>query len=89
MQRIEALHFDITSNYHDWIRIGYAIATEYGEAGRELFHRFSQFYPRYSAQQTDKVYSYILQSNRGTVRLATIFQIAKEYGIYFKQTLNA
>ena len=44
IQNIEANHIDIAPNYNDWINIGFAFADEFGESGRSLFHRVSQYY---------------------------------------------
>ena len=37
--RIELANTDITSNYADWIKIGFAFANILGDGGRQYFHR--------------------------------------------------
>jgi hypothetical protein len=49
IQQIEEKQIDITTAYSDWRNIGFALADEFGEDGRDLFHRISYFYTDYSA----------------------------------------
>ena len=48
IQRLEAQRRDVTTSYHDWFRIGMALATQFGESGRNYYHRISCYYPRYT-----------------------------------------
>lgn len=43
---------DITSNYQDWLRLGFIYAS-LGEAGRPLYHQLSQFNRSYAKEDTD------------------------------------
>ena len=47
---IEQSATDITKNYVDWRNIGFAIAEEYGESGRNYFHRISKFHSSYDSK---------------------------------------
>lgn len=78
---IEANRTDITSTYSDWVNIGFAFADEFGENGRNLFHRVSQFYPDYSATECDKQFDNCLKSKGHGVSLKTFFYLAKDAGI--------
>ena len=60
--RIEAAHTDITANYSDWRDIGFALADEFGESGREYYHRVSRFYPNYSSTDCNKQYDQCLKA---------------------------
>ena len=53
LKQIEANRIDITAGYHTWRDLGFAFANEFGEAGRDYFHRVSQFYTGYDIQKTD------------------------------------
>lgn len=53
---------DITERYKDWIDLGYAIASELGEEGRERFHLISDAYPKYDRSECEKQYNSILHS---------------------------
>ena len=81
IQSIEANRTDITSSYSDWVNIGFAFADEFGENGRNLFHRVSQFYPNYSATECDKQFDNCLKSKGHGVSLKTFFYLAKDAGI--------
>lgn len=81
IQSIEANRIDITSAYSDWVNIGFAFADEFGENGRNLFHRVSQFYPNYSATECDKQFDNCLKSKGHGVSLKTFFYLAKDAGI--------
>ena len=48
VSRIESAHTDITSDYANWVSLGFAFANEFGEAGRSFFQRVSRFYPDFS-----------------------------------------
>lgn len=81
IQSIEANRTDITSSYSDWVNVGFAFADEFGENGRNLFHRVSQFYPDYSATECDKQFDNCLKSKGHGVSLKTFFYLAKDAGI--------
>ena len=55
-------NIDITARYKDWIDLGYAIANELGEDGRERFHLISDAYPKYNRSECERQYNVILQS---------------------------
>ena len=81
LQQIEERHLDITFDHDHWYRTGFAFADQFGEAGREYFHRACQFYPTYSREETDRQYDYCLHNNREGVTIRTFFGYAKDAGI--------
>ena len=80
-QIVEARRLDITGDYHRWLNIGFALVEGLGEYGRDFFHRLSQFYPSYSEAEADKQYDKCMRAHGTGIRLATLFQYAKEEGI--------
>ena len=52
---------DPTSDYADWFQLGCAIASEYGEVGRHMFHKVSSNYHSYDYEEVDKKYDSILR----------------------------
>lgn len=73
---------NICEDYHDWIKVGFAICDEFGESGRRYFHEISKFSPKYSFQRTDKQYDYFLKSNGSSkVNISTFYYFAKINGI--------
>ncbi|WKN29754.1 DUF3987 domain-containing protein [Porifericola rhodea] len=81
VEQIEAKQIDITSAYEDWRNIGFALADEFGESGRDLFHKISCFYPDYSQSECDKQFEKCLQSKGTGISLKTFFYHAKNAGI--------
>lgn len=78
---IEASGIDITSDYTDWFRIGTAIASTYGEQGREYFHIISKFHNSYTIMECDKKYDQCLRDANPSITIGTIFHLAKQHGI--------
>lgn len=72
---------DMTSGYDNWVNIGFALSSEFGEAGRELYHRLSRFYPNYTREETDRQYDSCLKSKGSGITINTLFHYAKEAGI--------
>lgn len=81
IQRLEESHTDITSNYADWRDVGFALADEFGESGRDYFHRVSIFYPEYSHSDCDKQYDNCLKANGHGVSIKTLFHLVQQAGI--------
>lgn len=83
---IEAKGIDLTDTYDKWLRIGMAIAHDFGEDGRVLFHRVSRTYSKYDYVETEKKYDNFLKSQPkgSTATCATLFYYAKQAGIELK-----
>lgn len=81
LKRIEANHIDLTADYADWCRLGFAFAHAFGEGGRTFYHRLSAFYPGYQPQETDRQYDACLKSRGEGVTLKTFFHMARMAGI--------
>src|SRR5688572_25450512 len=75
---IEEQRLDITSIYADWRNIGFGFADAFGEDGRSLFHRVSQFCPDYSVQDCDKHFDKYLKSKGRGITIRTFFYLAKQ-----------
>ena len=92
VEEVERSGMDLTSTYDSWLRIGFALCSEFGEAGRELFHRLSRFHPKYNIRETDRQYTNCLKSRGRGVTLGTLFGIAKECGFdigcLYRQAIN-
>ncbi len=81
VKRLEEAHTDITANYSDWRDIGFALADEFSECGRDYFHRVSRFYPDYSHSVCDKQYNNCLKAKGHGVTIKTFFHLAQQAGI--------
>jgi len=71
---------DVTDNYDDWLRIGFALASEFGADGLSFYHRLSQFSPKYDHAATEKKYAELLRNGR-RVKIGTFFKIMEQNGI--------
>ena len=84
VRRIEAFGIDLTSQYDDWVRLGYAFANEFGEGGRRYFHRVSQFHSGYRPKECDGQYDACLRSKGSGVTLRSFFAMAHNAGVNVK-----
>jgi len=73
---------DIAPEYDQYLKIGFAFADEFGEAGRSRFHAVCSPYPKYTRKQTDIQYDKCLKSNTGETSIGTFFFYCKEKGIW-------
>jgi hypothetical protein len=87
IQMICNTHTDITSHYSDWMKIAFALNSEFGEAGRQYFHEVSQYHPEYDLEEADRKYNQCRQPGRITI--ASFFEVCKRYGITWKQNAVA
>lgn len=78
---LEKRHIDITHSYENWIKVGFALCTTFGEQGRDYYHRIGRMYPRYTIEETDKTYTQLLAKNNGSTTLGSIVFMAKEAGV--------
>ncbi len=81
IQLLKANHADITSGYTEWLKVGFAIASEFGEGGRRYFHDISSLYTGYDATECDKKYDECLKSDNGRTNISTLFYLAEQQGV--------
>lgn len=74
---VERKGMDITGNYLDWVRLGFAFANAFGEGGRGFYHRLSQFHSHYNPNETNRQYDNCIKTNRGQVTLGTAIKLMK------------
>lgn len=79
-------HIDITGDRKQWFAIGCSLASEYGEAGRVVYHEFSKHYKNrhyhYTKEETDNMYDSCLQSyTRYHYTIGTFYYYCKQYGV--------
>jgi len=72
---------DITSGYENWRNLGFALAHEMGEGGRQMYHDLSRMNSQYTPKECDKQYDACLRSNGNGITIASFFHMAKEAGI--------
>ncbi|WP_062056013.1 DUF3987 domain-containing protein [Aquimarina longa] len=83
--KLEASAIDITANYEDWVKVGFAFASAFGQQGATLFHRVSKFYQGYEYKKCQYQYEQCLKNKRTGVTLGTFFHFTKLAGIQLKK----
>ena len=86
--RIESTQTEITANYSDWRDIGFALADELGEAGRDFYHRISRFYSGYSPADCNLQYDKCMKAKGHGITLKTFFHLAKHAGIDISSSMS-
>jgi hypothetical protein len=81
ISEIEKTATDITGNYETWRNLGFALSEEYGEAGREYYHRISRFYIKYNYQECDKQFTNCLKAKGSGVNISTFYYMAHQNNI--------
>lgn len=81
LKYIENNQIDITASYNDWYYVGMSLATVYGEAGRDYYHRVSKFHQNYNYQATDKKFDNFLATSMGRLTLGTLCYTLKKYDV--------
>jgi len=81
VRQIEDRCLDLTNEYDQWVRIGFALADAIGEEGRSYFHRVSRFYPGYEVDKCDEQFDKCVKSTNTGITIATFFYYARDHGI--------
>lgn len=75
-------NIDITADYKDWFAVGCAIASEYGENGRQKFHCISAKNSKYNTAKCDIQYNRCLRTYTGKgFTIASFFYFCKRCGL--------
>lgn len=70
--------WDITESYADWVRLLSALASTFGEAGRDYAHRISALYGGYDYQETESKFNDLLRHPEYKTQIGTFFYIARQ-----------
>jgi hypothetical protein len=68
-------------NYDKYIRIGFAIASEYNSSGLDYFKAICQNGSKYDPEKIEKHYNNFCKSSNNGVSIATVYYYAKEAGL--------
>ncbi len=85
---LKAAHVDITADYNDWLKVCFALAGEFGEAGRQYCHDISSLYPNYNPAECDTKYTECLKAESGRTDISTLFYLAKNHGVTLERPRN-
>jgi hypothetical protein len=78
--------YDLTAGvYSNYLSIGFALASEFGEKGREYFHAVAAQNTKYDPAKADRQFTYCLRdTGQSKVTIATFYYYAKEAGVELK-----
>lgn len=80
--QITSQGIDITdSEYDKFLKVGFAIASEFGESGLNYFQNIVQFSHKYNQKVAEKQYLNCCKSNNSGITISTLYYYAKEAGI--------
>ena len=80
-EQVESQGLDIAYKYDKFTEVGYAIANDCGEEGREYFHRLCKLCPKYDEKETDNLFSGGLKNGRKKNGLGSVFKLASDAGV--------
>ena len=74
---------DLTTTYEEWTKVGFALAHNLGESGRDIFHTLSCQHPNYKYDECDRKYTQLLAASPSSnpITIKTLFQMAKDFNI--------
>lgn len=81
VELIESTHTDIAFEYHDYWKLALAIAGEYGECGRNYFHRICQQSTKYDEKDANFRYTNAMFKGRGVVHISSAYWLAENAGL--------
>lgn len=84
LNQIDEKEIDITGDYRQWIKLGFAIGGQYQENGLEFFKAISKYSDKYNEQICEKQYEYCCRKYEGNDKPVTIksfYYIANEFGL--------
>lgn len=81
IRKLLSLGANIAESYHDWWRLGCALAWELGVEGREYFHRLSALSAKYNERECEAKWRECLRVSDGRTTRGTIFWMAEQAGI--------
>ena len=82
INEVNSAGVDLTQDdYQRYLSIGFALANEFQEGGREYFHALTHNSIKYDYEKADKQFTYCLKSHGQGVTIATVYYYMKEAGI--------
>lgn len=81
IEQIKTKGANICEDYDSWLKTGFALASEFGETGRQYFHLVSSQSSKYDAKKVDRQYDISLRRKGGGITIGTFFHYCKEAGV--------
>lgn len=74
-------NINICESHADYLKVGQAISSQFGEEGRDYFHKLAQCSSKYKFIKVDKQYDYLLKSKGDGVSISSFYWLAKANGV--------
>lgn len=84
INEMQSASVSCVEDYRDWRDIGFGLADQFGEAGRQYYHILSSSSAKYQPEMCDRQYTHCLRGNGkngSKITIATIYWYAKQAGI--------
>jgi predicted P-loop ATPase len=81
VNKIRSAKIDLTADYANWIKTGFALANKFGEGGRNYFHALSQFNEGYNFDKADRKFTHLLHTSNKDIGIGFIYHLAKQRNI--------
>lgn len=72
ISEISKRNINLCEDYSQWLKIGFAFASHFGESGRDYYHIVSSKSSKYNQKKTDDQYKYCLRKRDFNLDLATM-----------------
>lgn len=82
ISQVVSSRIDLAPDYDSYLRLGFAIASGFGETGRTYFHQLCHISDKYHSAQADKQYDWCLSgASKSGVSVGTFYFMLKDAGI--------
>lgn len=76
------LGHNIASDYDSYMKLGFALADGFGEAGRNWFYSLCSVSEKYDSRHAEKQYNISLKGNKQGITVGTLYWMLKNVGIH-------
>jgi hypothetical protein len=85
MTKIISSGRSLAEDYDTYLKIGFALADEFGESGRQYFHAISSMSSKYDQKQCDRQYTHCISAGGSKkIKIGTLYYFCKINGIELK-----
>jgi hypothetical protein len=87
---VKQVNCNIADSYDEYLRLGFAICSGFGEYGRQWFHSLSSHSSKYDSAHCDKQYDICLKgAGKSGIGVGTFYFMLKEAGVVFPKQDNS
>lgn len=83
VRKCQQRNINLTEQYENWKEVGFALATAFGERGRDYFHALSAISTKYDYTENNRKYDNFLRTTQNKYTLGTLFALFKQNGVFW------